>query len=159
MGDDDSVITRSPSENPTVTDVVLDVANDGSLRHRSEGQDVADNEVGLLPAVNELAGVHALGGDEELLLVLEAEGVAEGDACERRATPRVVDDLGDDALEVAVALAEVEGAEAGRALPVVGVGLEHRTRSLTLCPDNATHFRRVRVCASVGGRRAAEEKK
>lgn len=154
VGDDDSVIARSPRENPTVTDVVLDVADDGSLGHRSEGKDVADDKVGLLPAVNELPGVHPLGGDEELLLVLEAEGVAEGDASERRTTPRVVDDLSDDSLEVAVALAEVEGTEASRALPVVGVGLEHGTRSLTLCSDDATHFRRV-WCVCECGRKTS----
>jgi hypothetical protein len=38
--------------------------------------------------------------------------MAEGDLGERRAVAGVADDVGDDALEVPVALAEVEGAEA-----------------------------------------------
>jgi hypothetical protein len=120
--------------------MMLDVANDGTFWNRSQRQDVPDDEVRLLAAVDKLSGVHALGGDKELLLVLVAEGMAESDACERCATARVVDDLSDDALLVAIALAEVKRAEAGRSLAVMGVGLEHRPCSLTLCPDHTTHF-------------------
>ena len=145
MRDDNSIIARSPSENTTVTDMVLDVADDSSLGNGSEGQNVSDDEVSLLPAVDELASVHTLGGDEELLLVLESEGVAEGDAGEGSTAAGVVDDLGDDSLEVAVALAEIEGAEARRPLAVVGVGFEDGTRSLTLRSDHASHSAGV-VC-------------
>lgn len=130
--------------------MMLDVADDGTLRNRSERQNITDNEIGLLTTVDELAGINTLGGNEELLLVLESEGVAEGDASERSAAAGVVDDLGDDALEVAVALAEVEGAEAGRAFTVVGVGLEHGPGSLTLCPDHTTHCGECSVCVCVG---------
>lgn len=72
--------------------------------------------------------------------MLVPEGVAEGHLGQRRATARVVDDVGDDALEVPIALAEVEGAEAGGALAVVGVGLEHGARTLTLRADHTTHL-------------------
>lgn len=139
MADNDGVVAGGASEDATVADVVLDVADDGTFGDGSEGEDVSDHEVGLLAAVDELPGVHALGGDEELLLVLVAEGVAEGDAGEGSAAAGVVDDLGDDALEVAIALAEVEGAKAGGALAVVGVGLENGAGSLPLSSDDATH--------------------
>lgn len=43
-----------------------------------------------------------------------------------------MDDVGDDALEVAIALAEVQRAEASVAHAVVGVGLEDRSGTLTL---------------------------
>ncbi|GMN32291.1 hypothetical protein TIFTF001_041708, partial [Ficus carica] len=69
-----------------------------------------------------------------------AERVAEGDLGERSASAGVVDDVGDDALDVAVALAEVEGAESRRTLAVVGVGLEYRPRTLTLGADDTTHL-------------------
>lgn len=140
MADDDGVVPGGPGEDAAVADMVLDVADDASLGHGAEREDVADGERGAASAVDELAGVHALGGDEELLLVLVPEGVAEGHLGERRATPRVVDDVGDDALEVPVALAEVERTEARRALAVVGVRLEHGARTLTLRADHATHL-------------------
>jgi len=137
--DDNRVIPRRPSEHTPIPSVMLHVADDRSLGDGPQREDVADHEVGLAAAVDKLAGVHALGGDEELLLVLVPERVAEGDACERGAAAGVVDDVGDHALEVPVALAEVQAAEASRALAVVGVGLEHGPRSLTLCSDHASH--------------------
>jgi hypothetical protein len=59
---------------------------------------------------------------------------------ERRATPRIVDDLGDDALDVGVALGRVIDAVLGRALAVGVVRLEHRPATLTLATDNAPHL-------------------
>ena len=144
VADDDGVVPGGPGEDAAVADVVLHVADDGSLGDPAQRQHVADGERGAAAAVDELARVHALGGDEELLLVLVPERVAEGDLGERRAAARVVDDVGDDALEVPVALAEVEGAEPGGALAVVGVGLEHGPRTLTLRADDATHLLRRR---------------
>jgi hypothetical protein len=139
VADDDGVVPGRPGEDAAVPDVVLDVADDGSLGDPPERQHVADGESGAAAAVDELARVHALGGDEELLLVLVAERVAEGDLGQRRAAAGVVDDVGDDALEVPVALAKVEGPEPGGALAVVGVGLEHAPRTLTLRADHAAH--------------------
>jgi len=140
MTDDDSVITRSPSEDPTITDMVFDVADNSTLRDGSDREDIADHEIGLFAAIHELTGIHALGGDEELLLVLEPERVSEGDAGQRGAPTRVVDDLGDDSLEIAVALAEVEAPEPRRTFAVVGVGLEDGAGTLTLSSDHTTHF-------------------
>jgi hypothetical protein len=49
------------------TDVVLDVADDGSLGDPAQRQDVADGERGTMSAVGELARVQALGGDQPSL--------------------------------------------------------------------------------------------
>lgn len=51
--------------------------------------------------------------------------MAEGDASKRSTAARVVDDRVDDPLQVAVPFAVVKGAEARRALAVVGVVFEH----------------------------------
>lgn len=139
MADNNSVIARSPGKDSTVTNMVLDVADDSSLRDRSERQHIADDQIGLLPTVDELASVDSLSGDEELVLLLVSERMAEADSGERGSATRVVDDLGDDALEVAVALAEVEAAESGGTLAVVGVGLEDRPCTLTLSSDDSSH--------------------
>lgn len=60
----------------------------------------------------------------------------------------VVNDVGDDALEVTIALAEVEGVKAGDALAVLGVGMEDRSRALTLCPNHSSHLLLARICHS-----------
>lgn len=77
MADNNGIVTGGSGEDAAVANVVLDVADNGTFGDGSEGQDVADDEGGLLAAVDELAGVEALGGDEELHLLLVAEGVAE----------------------------------------------------------------------------------
>lgn len=125
VANNNSIITRAPSEHTSVTHMVLHITNHSTFRDGSDGEHITDNKIGLLPAVDELAGVHTLGGDEELLLVLVAEGVAEGDAGKRGTPARIVDDLADHALEVAISLAEVQRAKPGRALPVVGVRPEN----------------------------------
>ncbi|RDX67082.1 hypothetical protein CR513_54086, partial [Mucuna pruriens] len=139
MADDYGIITGGPGEDTAVADVVFDIANDGTFGDGSEGQDVANNECGFLAAVDELAGVEAFGGDEEFGLLLVPEGVAEGDLGQRSTATGVVDDLGHHALQVPVPFTEVEAAEPRRTLAVVGVGLEHRTRTLTLCTDDPSH--------------------
>lgn len=139
VADNDGVVTGAPGEDTAITDMVLNVADDSTFRDGSDWKDIANDESGLLATVDKLAGVHALSGDEELVLLLVAEGVAEGDLGEGGATPGVVDDVGHHALEVAVALAEVEAAKPGRALAVVGVGLEDGARTLTLSSDHSSH--------------------
>jgi len=138
--DNNGVIPRSPSENTTVTNMVFDIANNSSFRDRSKRKNIADHEVSLLATKHKLAGVHTLGGDEELLLVFVPEGVAEGDSSQGRTTAWVVNDLGHNPLQVPIALSKIEGSKLGGALAAVGVGFEHGSRSLTLGSDNSTHF-------------------
>lgn len=150
VADNDSIITGSPSECSTVTNVVLNVADHSSLGDRSDRQDVSDYQIGLLPTVDELAGVNSLRRNEQLILLLVPEGVTEADSGQRSSAARIVDDLGDDALEVAVSLAKVEGPEPGRTLAVVSVGLEDGPGTLTLSSDDATHLETtVRVSRSL----------
>ena len=86
----------------------------------------------LLSAVHELASVGALNSRHELLVDLVRASVVEGDLSERSATARVVDDVLHNALDEAVALAEVEDAKLGSALASAGVGSEDRSTTLTL---------------------------
>lgn len=139
MADNNGVVAGGPGEDATVADMVFNVADDSTLGDRSEGQDVANNEGGLLAAVEELPGVETLRGDEEFRLLLVAEGMAESDLRERGTSTGVVDDIGDHTLQVAVAFAKVEAAEPSRTLAVVGVGLENGPRTLTLCANYPSH--------------------
>jgi len=128
VGEDGSIVARRAGERATVTDLLLDVADDGTLGHRANGEHVANGKGGLLASVDELASVGALSGNEELLVELVVVGVVEDDLAKRvqkRVSTRkkkntgtkkhrylgegcttagVVDDLAHNTLEVAVAI-------------------------------------------------------
>merc|ERR1719430_2167937 len=116
VGDDGGVVAAGPGHLAAVTRLLLEVADDGSLGHEPDGHHVPDSDLGLAAAVHELASVHALGRDEQLLLDLVSVGVPEVDDSEGGAAAGVMDDVLDDALDVAVALGEVSGSEGGLTL-------------------------------------------
>ena len=150
VADNGDVVTGGAAKSATVTNLLLDVGDDGTLRHNTERKDVADGQSSLLSGVDELASVHALVGDEGLGDLLELVGVAEDNLGEgstttysisivsllilsfplslsssrrnwRRLTG-IVDDLADYTTEVAMALGVVEVAELGRSLVEARVG-------------------------------------
>ena len=79
MADDGRVVARRAGERTTVTGLLLNVADDGTLRELSNGEDVANRELRLLAAVDESTGVETLSRNEGLLAELVAVGVAEDD--------------------------------------------------------------------------------
>jgi hypothetical protein len=117
-----NVVTGGTAKRTTVTRLLLDVGDDGTLGHGGEREDVADGQGSVLTGVDELAGVHALVGDEGLGDHLVTVGVAELDLGEGSTTAGIVDDLLDDTTGVTVSLSEVEGPELGRGLVQAGVG-------------------------------------
>ena len=120
VADDGDVVAGGAAESAAVAGLLLDVGDDGTLGDGAEGEDVADGQGGLLAGVDELAGVHALIGDEGLLVLLELVGVAEDDLGEGRTTAGVVDDVLDYAPYVTVSLSVVEGSELGGSLSQAG---------------------------------------
>lgn len=50
---DGGVVTRSPGQRSSVTNLLLDVANDSSFRALRDWEDVSDVQSGLLSAVDE----------------------------------------------------------------------------------------------------------
>ena len=86
VADDGDVVAGGAAQSATVTDLLLNVGDDGTLRHLTKRQDVADSQSGLLAGVDELAGVHALVGDEGLGDLLELVGVTEDDLSEGSTT-------------------------------------------------------------------------
>ena len=120
VADDGDVVAGGAAESAAVAGLLLDVGDDGTLGDGAEREDVADGQGGLLAGVDELAGVHALVGDEGLLVLLELVGVAEDDLGEGRTTAGVVDDVLDYAPYVTVSLGVVEGSELGGGLSQAG---------------------------------------
>lgn len=147
MADDGGVVARGTGKSTTVSDLLLNVADDGTFRKRRDGKDVANSKGRLLAAVHECASVQTLGRDKRLRAQLVTVRVTEHNARERCATEyeqiisaqvrmdqvksrskdipaSVVDDFFDNAADVAVALSKVERAQLGRRLVVVRVRLE-----------------------------------
>jgi len=135
VADNGDVVAGGTAERTAVTDLLLDVGDDGTLRDGAKGQDVADGQGGVLAGIDELAGVHALVGDESLGLLLELVGGVEDNAGERRATAGIVDDLLHDTADVAMAFGVIEGSELGGGLVQTGVGSEDAAAALTLVAD------------------------
>ena len=111
-----NVVTGGTAKSTTVTHLLLDVGDNGTLGAGSEREDVANGEGSVLAGVDELAGVHALVGDEGLGVELEAVRVTENDLGEGGTTAGVVDDLLHNTAGVAMSLGKVESAELGRGL-------------------------------------------
>lgn len=122
VANDGNVVTGGTAKRTTVTGLLLDVGDDGTLGHGTQGKNVADSQGSVLTGVDELAGVHALVGDEGLGDHLELVGVAELDLGEGSTTAGIVDDLLDDTTGVTVSLSVVESPELGRGLVQAGVG-------------------------------------
>jgi len=132
VGDNDGEAAGATGEGTTVTNVGLNVADDGTLGDGGEGKDVAALKGGLLAAVDELAGVHALSGDKELGVALVAVGVQELDLRDGGTATGVMDDVLDDTADVALLLGVVNGTELHGTLAGARVGLEDGGLTLTL---------------------------
>jgi len=135
VGDDGGVVAGGTSDATSVTGLLLNVADDGTLGDRGEVEHVADSQLSLGTTVDELASVHTLSSNEELLLGLELVGVSEGHASKRGTTSRVVDDLLDNTLGVSMAFSIVQRAELSCTLASTVVGLEDSTSAFTLASD------------------------
>merc|ERR1712173_528839 len=122
------IVSRGLGQTATVASLLLQGA-----------QDVTDLKIGLLATVDELAGVHALGGNEGLTLQLVAVGIPERDPGKGSTATGVVDDVLDNTLDVAMPLSVVHSPQPSGTLPVLGVRLEDASSALTLAPDYTTH--------------------
>jgi hypothetical protein len=66
MSDDGSIVPRRPSECSTITDLLLDIADDGSFGHIGEREDISDGESGFLSAIYKGSSVQTFCCDEGL---------------------------------------------------------------------------------------------
>ena len=93
MSDYDSVGSSGSGEGTSVTDLLFDVADQGSFRDLVDWEDVSDGQLGynitslsllynritLGSAIHVLAGVHSFGGDEVVGVLFIFVRVSEGD--------------------------------------------------------------------------------
>ena len=105
---DGNVVSGCTSKSTTVTDLLLNVGDDGTLWNLADWENVADGKGGVLSGVDELSSVHALVGDEGLGVKLEAVWVAENNLGERSTTSWVVDNVLHDTTDVSMTLGVIE---------------------------------------------------
>lgn len=141
VANDGNVVSGGTSKSTTVTDLLLNVGDDGSFWDLADWEDVADGQSSVLSGVDELSGVHALVGDEGLGVKLEAVWVAENDLGERSTTSWVVDDILHDTTDVTVTLSIIEVTKCGWGNTETLVGGKDRSATFTLVANNTTHLR------------------
>jgi len=124
VADDDTGSAGSASNAATVTNLSLNVGDDGAFGHSVDGEDVANGERRLGSSVDEHAGVHAFDRDEILSALLVFVLVSENNFGERGASAGVVHNVLHNSLDVALRLGEVQGSEAGGGNSLASVGSE-----------------------------------
>lgn len=139
VADDNDVVTGSSANGTSVTGVLLNVGEDGTLGDGAKRENVTDVQGSLLTGVDELSSVDTLVSDEGLNSLLVLVGVSEDDLGEGSTTTGVMDDLLDNTSDVSVSLGVVEISELSSALSEPGVGGEDRTSTLSLVSNDTTH--------------------
>jgi len=132
-------LARSAGKRATVTGLLLDAANDGTLRHCADGEHVADRQSSLPSSVNKLASVHALSSDKEFLVLFIFVGIAEDNSGQGSTTARIMDNFTNNTANIASALGIVEGSQLCGAYSMGGVGPEHGALTFTLSANNTAH--------------------
>jgi hypothetical protein len=133
VGNNNSKGSGSTGESTTVTNLSLNIAHNGSLRHRGKRKNISYGKSSLLSAVNVLSGVHTLSSEHEFIVPLETVSVKElnlGNGC---SSTRVVHDLLDDSTDVSVLLSIVDSAKLDGTLTGTRVRLEDGGFTLSLC--------------------------
>jgi hypothetical protein len=115
---------RSTSKGPTITNTSFNVADNGTLGYLLERQDITTGQGSLLTAVDELTGVHALGGNHKLSIALVTIGIQELNLGHRGTTTRIMQDLFDNTTNIATTLGVVNGTEFHGTLTSADVGFK-----------------------------------
>merc|ERR1712110_966836 len=105
VGNHGSVVAACSGQLATVPSLLLQIADNCSLRHLTNGHHVSNGDLSLFAAVNKLSRVHAFGSHEQLLPDLVPVRVTEVNDSQRSAG--VVDDVTDHTLDVTVPLSIV----------------------------------------------------
>jgi len=127
MPNNSSTRSRSPGQRPSVSNLLLNVTDDGPFWDSGEREDVPDVESRLLPAVDERTSRKPLSRNEQSCSKFVAVGISENDLGEGGTTARIVDDIFDQPSDVPVLLGVVESPELGSSSTMVLVSFEDST--------------------------------
>lgn len=132
VGHNDSGFTRSAGEGSSVSDLGLHVGDDCTLGQFTDGQNVSDGHLSVLSNVDELASVHSLACQEELIVLLVFDLVTELDTCNGSSTSRIMLNGTHNSLHVAMTLKVVQSAMLGLTNAVTVSGNELWCATLSL---------------------------
>jgi hypothetical protein len=132
VSDNDSKGSTSSGKGTAVSQLGLDIADNGTFRDNVQRKNVSNGQGSLLAAVNELASVHTLGAYQQLVVSLVSVGVSELDLGNRSSTTRIVNDILDDTANVSVLFGIVECTKLHGTLAGPDMRLEDGGFSLTL---------------------------
>lgn len=125
----------------SVCHVGLHIAHKGSFGNLSDRQNISYGKSSLGSAVDVLARVHALSGEEVLLVLFETIRVSEGHVGHWGASSTVMDDLFDNSSDITISLGVIQVSELRLSHTEMAVCFENTllvTSSLT--SNNSTHF-------------------
>ena len=111
MTDDRNVIPRGPPQNTTIAHLLLHVRHHRTFWYGAQGQDIPNGQGSFFASIDELSRVHALVGDEGFCVEFEAIGVTELHFGQWCASTGIVNDVFNDASNVAMFFCKVKGSE------------------------------------------------
>jgi len=136
--DDGGVVAGSTSNSTTVSVSFLNVTNNSTFGHSTNGKNVANGQLGLLSAKDKLSGVHTFSADENFFLSFVLVRMSEMHPGKRSTSARVMHDLLDNTLGVSVAFSKVQQTVLSSSLASSDVRLEDRAGTLALSTNYAT---------------------
>lgn len=139
MGNDGAVASRRLCDLAAVASLLLQRAHDGTFRHGSNRQNVANIELRLLSAMDKLSSADTFGADHRFGDPAVLVGVLELNFSEGSASARVMYDVLDETLDKALSLGKVERAQLGGTLSALGPCCENRPSTFTLALDHSPH--------------------
>lgn len=139
VANNDNVVTGGSANGTSVTGVLLNVGENGTLGDGAERENVTDVQGSLLTGVDELASVDTLVGNEGLGSLLVLVRVSEDNLGKGSTSTGVMDNLLDNTSDVSVSLGVIEISELGSTLSQTGVGGEDGASTLSLVSNDTTH--------------------
>jgi hypothetical protein len=139
-----AVLTGGTSKRSTISKLFFDIANNSTLGHLTNGENVSNSKGGLLADIDELTGIHALGSNEILFVEFILVRIAEDYLGNGSTTARVMNNFLHKTAKITSALSKINRAVLGGANTMSGVGLEYRATTLTLSYTADVKIRQIK---------------
>jgi hypothetical protein len=130
--DNDGGGTGSSSVGATITELGLNVGNDGTFGHLINRHDVANGQTGFLSCVDVHSRVHSLDSNEVLSALFVSVLVSEDNFGERSTSAGVMDNVPHNTLNVTLSLGIIDSSEAGGCNSFTSVCFESSGFTVTL---------------------------
>jgi hypothetical protein len=143
LGNNEGIVTRSTSHNTVVTNLGLNVADNGTFRDLVQRKDISDGQLSLLAGKDELTGVKTLRSANKGVDSLESVGILELDGSNRGTSSRVVVNVLHNTLGVTMSFGEVLLLESNRTLTANSVSFVDGSLASTTILNDLSHFESI----------------